>query len=196
MGTGSDSTSDPREWVERYGDLLFRYAMARVRDRTTAEDLVQETFTAALGNRDRFSGTSSEQTWMVGILKNKIVDHYRRPESSTLGEDAGEGPDRSDALFDLQQRWKASHAEWTLDPESTYNRREFWEVFVSCIDRLPQGMADAFTLRELVGLRAREICKVLGIQPTNLWTRLHRARLRLRQCLETEWFDPYRRRRR
>jgi len=196
MSSGAGNTSDPQSWVERYGDLLFRYAIARVQDRSRAEDLVQETFAAALANRERFGGTSSEQTWLVGILKNKIVDYYRQAALDRGFETLDSRPDATDALFDRQQSWKASHAQWTLDPESTYNQREFWEVFTRCLSALPPGMADAFSLRELVGLRAKEVCQVLGISPTNLWTRLYRARLRLRQCLESQWFDQNRRPRR
>jgi RNA polymerase sigma factor (sigma-70 family) len=72
------ANTDPAEWVDRYGDYLFRYAMVRLRDRPSAEDLVQETFLAALKDYGSFSGKSSESTWLVGILKHKILDHFRR----------------------------------------------------------------------------------------------------------------------
>lgn len=171
-------------WVDRHGDLLYAYARMRVPDNRTAEDLLQETFLAALRSRDSFAGSSSEETWLVGILKHKIVDYYRR---------GGRGIDRSleyvespDALFDASGHWREAPARWTA-PESEVEDREFARILTECLDGLPENHRAAFTLRELEERTTDEICNVLSIQSTNLRVMLHRARLRLRRCLERSW---------
>ena len=69
---------NPENWVDEYGDYLYRYALSRVKDPIIAEDLVQETFLAALKARHNFQGRSTARTWMIAILKHKIVDYIRQ----------------------------------------------------------------------------------------------------------------------
>lgn len=78
----SPATADPEHWLDAHGDALFRFALRRVQNESTAEDLVQETLLAAWSALERRSGESSERTWLVGILKHKIVDHSTRSASS------------------------------------------------------------------------------------------------------------------
>jgi len=174
--------------VDRYGDYLFRYAVLRLRDRSAAEDLVQETFLAALSGRDRFSGGSSESTWLVGILKHKIADHFRRQarEAPAGREELRDFPDP--AAFDGSGHWISGPAEWGGNPADLLRQREFLEQFLECLSGLSASHANAFTLREIEGAAAAEICKVLNVSETNLWVILHRARSSLRRCLETRWF--------
>ena len=179
---------DTSVWVDRYGDYLFRYAMLRLRDRPAAEDMVQETFLAALKGRGTFSGDSSEATWMVGILKHKIADHFRRQarEAPLEEGDLGEHPDAGH--MDGKGHWTTGPAEWGGNPADLYRQGEFLDRFRICLSGLSAKHADAFTLREIEGLGTAEICKVLGVSETNLWVILHRARALLRRCLETRWF--------
>ncbi|MCL5965924.1 MAG: sigma-70 family RNA polymerase sigma factor [Deltaproteobacteria bacterium] len=181
-------TTDPADWVERYGDYLFRYAMLRLRDRSAAEDLVQETFLAALKDRDAFSGDSSEATWLVGILKHKILDLFRREakEAPMEEDDLRDSPDVGS--FDGAGRWISGPAEWGGNPADLYRRKEFLDRFAECLAGLSPNHAAAFTLREIEGLGTADICKVLSVSETNLWVILHRARMRLRKCLEARWF--------
>lgn len=181
-------SADPSEWVDRYGDYLFRYAMLRLRDRSAAEDMVQETFLAALKDRGTFSGASSEATWLVGILKHKIADHFRRKarEAPLTEEDLREHPD--EGHLDGVGHWTSGPAEWGGNPADLYRQGEFLDQFRKCLSGLSPNHADAFTLREIEGLGTAEICKVLGVSETNLWVILHRARSLLRRCLETRWF--------
>ena len=182
-------TSDPTEWLDRHGDALFRYAVLRVRSRDVAEELVQETFVAALRAREGFEGRSSLRTWLVAILRRKIVDHIRRRRRSEVS------PDGTDALdgvitsgFDRKGHWKSRQSSWATDPARTFVNREFWAVFDDCVAKLPANLADTFYLRELEELGSDELCKILGITASNLWVQLHRARALLRHCLETNWF--------
>lgn len=182
---------DPSEWVDRYGDYLFRYAMLRLRNRSATEDLVQETFLAALKDRHSFSGRSSEATWLVGILKHKIADHFRR-QSREVSRPGGtlSDPPRDDP-FDADGRWATGPTEWGGNPADLLRQKEFVEQLAKCLSALSPNQANAFTLREIEGEDTGEICKVLNVTETNLWVILHRARMHLRRCLETHWFQKH-----
>ncbi len=177
----------PERWVEEHGNVLFRYALVRLRDEHIAEELVQETFLAALQARERFAGGSSVRTWLIGILKHKILDQFRR-ESRMVATDDDESPGYEDNClvensFSSAGRWSATLSDWG-DPEQTMENGQFWTVLQYCLDHLPKRLARLFVLREVMEGGTEEICKELAITPTNLWTMLYRARLGLRQCLE------------
>lgn len=178
--------SDPASWLDRYGDVLYRHALLRVRRHELAEDLVQETLLAALEARKRFSGDSSEQTWLISILRRKVVDHFRRASRSRPAElDTASGPE----FFTPRGRWKGNLRAWPGDPRQVLEREEFWQVLELCLSRLPSAVAGAFVLKELEGLARTEVCDELQITPSNLSVRLHRARLLLQQCLDRNWFS-------
>ena len=179
---------DPESWVDNYGDSLFRYAMFRINDAHLAEDLVQETFVAALRARDSFAGRSSGRTWLFGILKHKIIDHIRKRSRERPASDAGTIEAIPRDSFDEKGGWNLHPAEWTTDPRLLYQQQEFWEILQHCLSELPNRLHQAFTLRELDGLSTEEICKIMDITPTNGGVMLHRARMRLRSCLEVKWF--------
>lgn len=181
-------TSAPREdaasWLAEHGDALFRYARLRVGRRELAEDLVQDTFVAALQARARYEGGSSVRTWLLSILKHKIVDHYR---PSTAARSV-EGSDAIlSSFFGPDGLWKRALASWRT-PDKALEDREFWEVFDGCLGGLPRALASVFFLRELEGLGTEELRDRLEISEGNLRVRLHRARLLLRECLERRWF--------
>ena len=185
---GRPDQIDPADWVDRYGDYLFRYAVLRMRDRSAAEDLVQETFLAALKDRGSFSGKSSESTWLVGILKHKIADHFRRQSrEGSFREDDAQDP-AGEGVFDPSGHWATGPAEWGGNPADLLRQKEFLDQLAECLSDLSPNHANAFTLREIEGLGTGEICKVLNVTETNLWVILHRARMLLRRCLEARWF--------
>lgn len=173
---------DPSRWVDEHGDALYRFALLRVRDPDLAADLVQDTFLSGIKAFPGFRGGSTIRTWLTGILKHKIIDHYRRNKLVVVASDVGpEGTDLEHAQS-LAPAWKES-------PETLVENREFWEVFTQCLDGLPEAHRRAFSLREFDGLAGEEIRKVLDVTPSNLWVMLHRARTKLRRCLEINWFD-------
>jgi len=182
------SPSDPKDWVDRYGDYLYRYALLRLRDPARAEDIVQETFLSALGSRKNFRKLSSEKTWLVGILKHKIADDSRKTRRSRSEDNLEPMDDVADQAFDEKGKWKVGPLRWNALPDILLEQREFWEVFRRCLSDLPSRLADAFHLREMEQLSSREICKVLEISSTNFLVRMHRARRFLRDCLERNWF--------
>ena len=177
-----DAVSDPTGWLEAHGDALFRYARSRVGRIDLAEDLVQEALLAALQARRRFQGRSTVGTWLLSILRRKVVDHYREAASrAVLLDDAV-------AHFDNQGYWRDPPATWKTPPE-TLEAREFLGALDGCLGSLPPPLASAFLLREMEGMEPDEICRALDVSPGNLRVRLHRARLLLRACLESQWFD-------
>lgn len=180
--------SDPERWVDEHGDYLFNYALMRLQDRTKAEDFVQETFLAALKGRKSFAGRSSEKSWLVGILKNKICDHYRRAARETSFSDLEFFADEEDRGFD-HGHWLAEKAprEWP-EAGAALDNAAFWEAYRSCAGKLPRNVNAVFSMREIDGIESREICSMLNISESNLWVMLHRARMALRRCLETNWF--------
>lgn len=186
--------SDPEQWVELHGDYLFKYALSRLRDPARAEDMVQETFLAALKGGKSFAGRSAEKSWLVGILKNKIFDHYRKASRETSFTDMEFYSDEESEGFvpdGLQKDgWVKTLGpmEWSPDAGASLDSHEFWKTFRDCSGKMPKNVAAAFSLREVDGIESREICTMLNISESNLWVMLHRARMALRRCLETNWF--------
>ena len=181
---------DPASWVDRHGDGLYRFALARVKDPEVAAELVQETFLDALRARGSFSGRSSERTWLTAILKHKIADVARRTRRDRK-RGAGEPLEHvAEGLFDRRGHWRRFPRRGPNDPTAEYERREFWDTLARCLTRLPAHLADAFLDHELEGLSRERICEREHITPANLATRLYRARLLLRECLDVHWFAP------
>jgi RNA polymerase sigma-70 factor (ECF subfamily) len=177
-------------WVENHADALFRYAVFRLKDPGIAEDLVQETFLAALQSKDRFQGKSSEKTWLFAILKHKIIDHYRKNMPKRFGKEILQEAENLDSFFKSNGRWQSLPQQWHSDPGKAQELREFFDHFYKCLAQVPRRNADAFVYREIDGLSTRQICELLNISETNCWVMLYRARMLLRKCLEAVGFDP------
>jgi RNA polymerase sigma-70 factor (ECF subfamily) len=176
--------NDFRSRVEGERAYLLRYASLQLRDRHTAEDAVQEALVAALAGEAGFAGRSNLRTWLTGILKHKIVDAIRRSS-----RDAGVAPDGDEfeVLFDERGHWVDAPAAWA-DPGASLEQKQFFAALEDCLARLPAKTAQAFTLREHLGLDTGEICKELGVTATHCWVLLYRARMALRECLQSNWF--------
>lgn len=186
-----DSNPDPARWLAEHGDAMYLFALMRLRDPEQAEDAVQETFLAAIKAFERFDGRARERTWLIGILKHKIIDIIRkksreRPATELAGSD--EADEVIQRMFDERGHGHEHYSEWNLDPQAALSQKEFREQFRHCLDDVPDRQAQAFILHEVEGMKGPEICKVMGITPTNLWAMLHRARMRLQKCLEVHWF--------
>jgi RNA polymerase sigma-70 factor (ECF subfamily) len=178
--------SDFRSRLESERRYLLRYAGLQLRDAHAAEDAVQETLLAALAGEASFAGRSNLRTWLTGILKHKIVDVIRRASrEAPLGGE--EDASAFDALFDPTGHWIDPPAAWP-DPASSLEQKRFFAALEACLRRLPQKIAQAFMLREHLGLETAEICKELAVTPTHCWVLLYRARVSLRECLQKDWF--------
>lgn len=171
---------------------LLRYAKLQVRETAVAEDLVQSTLVSALQALDGFRGDASPATWLIGILKRQIIDHYRRmtrevplPVSGT-GDDPDGDAGLLDRLFASDGHWASQPGVWT-DPEGSRQQEDFLAVLEACLKGLAGQSGRVFALREIMELEPEEICKDLGLTQSNYWVLMHRARLRLRQCVERGW---------
>ena len=172
---------------------LLRFARLQLRDAGAAEDAVQETLLAALTGGHRFESRSSYKTWLISILRNKIIDiirtRSREISATSLAEDEAADELLNESLFDRRGHWQESArpGRWA-DPEASFEQQQFWRVFEACLDHLPEKTARVFMMRELLGFETGEICKETGISASNCWVVLHRARMGLRACLEDSWF--------
>ena len=180
---------NPETWVDEYGDFLYRYALSRVKDPSVAEDLVQETFLAALRARENFKGRSAGRTWLIAILKHKIVDYIRKKIREPSSDKIETLSDLADSDFNDKGEWQIRPFKWAINPGKIYEQKEFLDVLYLCLAELPERLAEAFMLREMDGLSTEEVCKALSITATNSWVMLYRARMSLRRCLENKWLS-------
>ena len=156
--------------------------------------MVQETFLAALKAMKNFQGRSTTRTWLIAILKHKIVDHIRkqvREQTSDKVESMFNtaANDPVDSSFNDKGDWRIRPSKWAIDPVKLYEQKEFMDILYGCLGELPERQAEAFMMREIDGLSTEEICKVLNISATNCWVMLYRARMWLRRCLENSWLN-------
>lgn len=180
---------DPERWVDLYGNDMYRYALARVPDAETAQDLVQEALAAAVSAFKRFKGQSSLKTWLIAILKRKIVDYYRRPSTREMPQDAEAVTLHTQQIFDETGHWRIKPQEWRFNPSAAYEQKEFMEVLYRCLGKLSSRLAEIFMLREFEELDTQAICRQMEISESNCWVMLYRARMQLRTCLEIDWFQ-------
>ena len=184
---GQAQPPDPTRWVDDYGDYLFRYANSRLRDANAAEEVVQETFLAGVRYVEQYAGRGSEQGWLLGILKRKIIDYVRKRSKENLTSPYEDENDPTSQLFDAMGNWKPGAINWSPAPEQKIEMEELWSVVQGCLKTLPKGQADVFTLSVMEEMDSEEICKELGISSSNLWVRMHRARLGLAKCVGSKW---------
>lgn len=168
-------------WVDNHSDALYRFALSKVNDQNDVEDLLQETFLAALNAHSKFRGDSSVRSWLIAILRLKIYDHYRK--KGARGENFELLPRE-----DLPDRRESLRA-WNGDAARALENEELWRQFRECTDSLPATLSQAFLMREMDGLSTKTVCEILKIKPGNLSMRLYRARTLLRDCLDKNWFQ-------
>ena len=195
--SGISSLLSDTEFLENLRRQMLKFATLQLSDPHLAEDAVQEALIGALKNAGSFGGRAALKTWVFAILKNKIADVLRHKQrlvnASSLMREDEEDEDFS-SLFDSKGFWKADErpAAWA-NPEQSLREAQFWRVFEACLEHLPGNQARVFMMREFIELDSHEICATVGITVSNLNVMLHRARIRLRECLENQWFvegDP------
>lgn len=171
--------------AEHY-DYLSKYAMIHLRDPEAARDVVQETMAAAIASWQGFNSRSAVLTWLVAILKFKIVDWHRQTRREQVEHTAGNdaGPVAED--LDADEGWAEAASRWG-SPDQALERKEFLDALERCLSRLPAQTAQVFALREIMGESIESICQMHGITRTNCSVMLHRARTHLRRCLERDW---------
>ena len=181
---------EPTTWLEQYGDAMFGYALSRVRDPNAAEDLVQEALLGALKGIETFKGESSEKTWLIGILKHKVLDYFRRASREVgldvpMDELIAQGAED----FDEHGAWCVQIADWSA-PDQALEQEQFLETLGNCVEGLPDRLRTVFMLREFDGLDSDSLVESLNISSRgNLWVMLSRARDVIRGCLDRHWFN-------
>lgn len=183
------------DWVRLYSDYLYSYATYRVNNAEQARDLVQDTFLSALKAKENFRAGSSEKTWLVTILKHKIIDHYRKRSTQSIQQslDSGQVASSYSDYFnedgDHEGHWTDAgepHA-WPVNAYQQIERKEFYEVLNKCLALLPAKWAAIFRLKNMEDVETEAICKELNVTPSNYWIIMHRAKLQLRKCMEAGW---------
>lgn len=177
----------PDLWIDNYADYLYNYAITRINDSDLAKDLVQETFFAGLKSAKNFEGKSTERTWLISILKRKVIDHYRKINSKKgQAEVRMSFYDSGDNEGDwIEERVPQS---WKNDTERGIENEELKSQIDICIDNLPEKYAVVFRMKTILEIETEDICKELEITSSNLWVMIHRARTQLRGCMEQNWF--------
>lgn len=179
---------DPSKWIELYADYLYNYTITRVNDTELAKDLVQETFFAGLKSAETFKGEAAERTWLISILKRKIIDHYRKINSAKGKAEIRVGNFTDNDGND--SNWLETQVADLFDgnAEDKLQNEELGLAIYDCISKLPEKQATVFKMKTLQGIETEEICKQLNITASNLWVIVHRARTALVACLESNWF--------
>lgn len=178
---------NPELWLEEHGDYLFRYALSRVHNNDLAADMVQETLLAAWKGHKRFKGDSSLRTWLVGIMKHKIIDYIRKDIRQRKIADGLQNDPASD-LFTENGSWLDNPSAWVNNPESLCGDSQFRGVLEQCLEHLPEKQRAVFEMREMNGIESDDICKAYDVTTTHLHVLMHRARLSLQNCLQKHWF--------
>ena len=183
---------EPNDWVKNYSDYLYKFAYYRVNNQELAEDLVQDTFLSGIKGRDTYKGQASEKTWLVSILKNKIIDHYKKASTkneSPLQLNTEEAPSY-DYFFDKKRmgHWQndTSPKEWNLSDSQT-ETKEFYSILEKCLEKLPVKWKGVFSMSLLDDKDANIVCKEFNLSSSNFWVIMHRAKLEIRECLEKNW---------
>jgi len=193
LRAGESRDAAARRWVTEHGDVLWKFALARTRSKEAAEEMVQETVLAAMQGYGTFAGGSSERTWLLGIMAHKIADHFRRVRRAKVPRGPAISPDATcicgtcRGMFTEKGMWACIAGRWPDLAASDAEKREQAEALRACIDALPPGQSEAVWLRDILGIPPGEVCKAMGLTDTNLWSRMHRARVAMRSCLETKF---------
>ncbi len=183
------ATATLHQQLETMRPALLRFAILQLRNDALAEDVVQEALIAVLEKPERFAGQSSLRTYVTGIMKHKIIDALRlsqRTKQIDTHEDQSED-DVVDALFQANGHTYQMPRNWG-NPDGTLEQKDFFRVLEICLEKLPAKTARIFMMREWLELETDEICKELDISTPNAWVMLYRARVRLRECLDLNWF--------
>jgi RNA polymerase sigma-70 factor (TIGR02943 family) len=180
---------NPHKWVDNYADYLYAYAITRIRDEEQARDLVQEVFLAALERIDRFEGKSSERTWLTAILKNKIIDVYRKKSSGLVTVDVKIGEQTDQNFFHEDGHWREEHwpREFGVDGHDLLHSKEFNQVLQKCLQKLPTLWLAVFSMKHMEDEATETICAELKVSSANFWVIIHRTKLNLRACLQKTW---------
>lgn len=174
------------KWLVEFGDELYSWAFYKTSNKEIAEDLVQETLISAFTNFEKFQEKSTPKTWLFAILKNKIIDFYKKKskEFSISYEEYSQPVKNSNNLFDENGGWNEvsdiSAQNWLDNPE-------FNSILSKCIKKLPDNWQFVIQSKYILDTDSKQICQELSITQSNYWQIQHRAKLLLKKCIEINW---------
>lgn len=186
----TDHRLEPDKWVNAYADYLYNYAATRISDDEQARDLVQETFLAGLNSMRNFAGKSSERTWLTAIMKNKIIDIYRKRSSGLKTQELVNAEGEVTDFFNEEDgHWRSEYSpqHFGIDSYDPLADKEFNYILKNCMDKLPSLWLSVFTMKHLDDEPTDTVCAALKISTANYWVIIHRAKLNLRACLQKNW---------
>ena len=174
-------------WVDEFTDEMLNWAIYKTSDLEVAKDLVQETFVIAATKLDTFERKSSPKTWLMGILRHKIIDHYRAKVRKPIQQSQLE----NDHYFDNNEHWADSAKPniWEEEDSQLLDNDDFLEILKQCIEALPEKWNFCIQAKYLMDKKGEDICQELEISPTNFWQIVHRSKLKLRECIENNWIE-------
>ncbi|WP_242094880.1 sigma-70 family RNA polymerase sigma factor [Aestuariivivens sediminicola] len=182
----SKNKLNPDKWIDLYADYLYNYTISRVSDNDMAQDLVQDTFLAALKSMSNFKGEASERTWLISILKRKIIDYYRKINSNKGKAEVRMNYQDSEHEGDWLEERVAD--PFDKNAEDKLQNSELGDAIFECLSKLPPKQAEVFKMKTIQGYETEVICNELNITPSNLWVIIHRARTAMSGCLKENWF--------
>ena len=170
--------------VERHNGAMLRLALSFVPSRAVAEEVVQDTWLAALRGLATFEGRSSLKTWLFSILVNRARTTGVREARSVPVADAGPVVDAP--RFGPDGAWAEPPEQWIEEAENRIDAVKLAELLRVLLDTLPARQREVVLLRDVDELSSADVCDVLAISEANQRVLLHRGRARLRQALESE----------
>lgn len=181
-----DAKETVTQWVSEYGDDLYSWAFYKTSNKEVAEDLTQETFIAAFSNIDKFQEKSEPKTWLFSILKNKIIDFYRKKAKgfSVSYDEYFQPMKQSDDLFNENERWNEAS---DITSQHWLDNPEFTSILSKCKDKLPENWQLIIQAKFVLNKESALICQEIGITPSNYWQIMHRSKLLLKKCIEFNW---------
>ena len=180
---------DPEYWVEEYADYLFGFAYSRLNDSHKAEDVLQETYLAAVKSVDKYDGRVPIKFWLRGIMKNKIVDSIKKDLRELNESELDSFPELNTKIFKRSGIFSRKVESWDFDPSQSFEKEEFWQIFSKCLEKLNDPLRSIYMLKEIDGMKTEEICKEFSISQANLWVITHRVRKQMKRCLNKNWGD-------
>ena len=175
------------ELVGRHEEKIYRLAMRFTRNETDAAEVLQETFLSAWRNLDRFEGKAQFASWLYRVAVNAALmllrSQKRHPQVAVedvtpeaLGEAARASPDLG------------AGTDWSRRPDEQFQSEELRHQIQGAVDQLPESQRSVFLLRDVDGLSTEETAELLEVSIPTVKTRLHRARLTLREAI-TRYFE-------
>ena len=180
---------DPEVWVEEYSDYLFGFAYSRLNNSHKAEDVLQETFLAAIKSIDKYDGRVPVKFWLRGIMKNKIVDSIKKDLKELNESELGHFPELNSKIFKRAGIFSRKVEPWDFDPSKSFEKEEFWKIFSTCLEKMKEPLRSIYMLKEIDGMKTENICKEFSISQENLWVITHRVRKSMKICLNKNWGD-------